>query len=100
LLKKPDFLFRDSINEDAEAMLDGNYKWLRRLGERCFFLPDMERMFSLLSIQSMSIHRSMEWDLTEEQSEVSLGQFSHHTVVPMDHDRNVSQNPSQSTAEF
>ena len=31
----------------------------------------------------------MEWDLTKEQSKVSLGQISHHTVVLADHDRNV-----------
>ena len=60
LLRKPDFLFGDSINEDAEVILDGSYKWLRQLGERRFFLSDMEMMFSLSSIQSMSLHRPME----------------------------------------
>ena len=48
LLKKTDFLFGDSINEDAEVMLDDNYKWLCWFGEHRFFLPDIERMFSLL----------------------------------------------------
>ena len=32
LFKKSDFLFRDSIDEDVEVMLDGSYKWLYRLG--------------------------------------------------------------------
>jgi len=59
------------------------------LGERCFYLPDMERMFSLSSIQSMSLHRSMEWELTKEQSGVSLGQISCHTAILAGHDRNV-----------
>ena len=68
LFKKLDFLF-------AELMLDGSYKWLRRLGERRFFLPDMERMFFLSFIQPLSLYRSMEWDLTEEQSKASLGQI-------------------------
>ena len=68
-------------------MLDDNYKWLRRLRERCFFLPDMKRMSSLSFIQLMSLHRLMEW--TEEQYEVSLGQISHHMEVPVDHERNV-----------
>ena len=89
LLKKPDFLFGDSINEDVGVMLDGSYKWLHRLGKRHFFLPDMERMFSLSSIQALSLHRSMEWDLTEEQSEASLGQICQHTAIPVDHDNNV-----------
>ena len=81
MLRKPNFLFGDSVNEDAEVMYDGSYKWLRQLGERHFFLPDMERMFSLSSIQSMSFHRSMKWKLTKEQSEVSLGQISHHAAL-------------------
>ena len=89
MVEKPDFLFGDSINEDAEAMLDGSYKWLYRLRERHFFLPDMERMFSLSFIQLMSLHRSMEWDVTKEQSEISFRQIFHHMVVPMDQDKNV-----------
>ena len=51
LFKKPEFLFGDSINEDAGKILDSNYKWLRWLGECCFILPDMERMFYLSFIQ-------------------------------------------------
>ena len=29
LVKKPDFFFGDSIEEDEAALYDGNYKWLR-----------------------------------------------------------------------
>ena len=79
LLRKQDFLFGDSINEDADVMLDGSYKWLHRVGEHRFFLSDMEMLFSLLSIQLMSLHRPMEWDLTEKQSKVPIRQISHHT---------------------
>jgi len=32
-------LFGDSIDEDVEVILDGSYKWLRRLGEHHFFHP-------------------------------------------------------------
>jgi len=60
LLKKLDFLFEDSINEDVEVMLNDSYKWLRQLEECRFFHPDMKRMFSLSSIQSMSLHRLIE----------------------------------------
>ena len=70
-------------------MLDDSYKCLRWLGERRFFLPDMKRIFSLSFIQHLFLHRSMEWDLIEKQFEVSLGQIFHHTIVPMDHDKNV-----------
>ena len=48
LLKKPEFLFRYSIDEDVEVMLDDSYKWLRQLGERRFFISDMKRMFSFV----------------------------------------------------
>ena len=89
MLRKLTFLFEDFVNEDAEVMYDGSYKWLRRLRERCFFLPDMERIFSLSSIQSMSLHRSMEWELTMEQSGVSLGWISYHVAIPTSHGRNV-----------
>ena len=70
-------------------MLDDSYKWFHLLGERSLFLSNMERMFFLSSIQSMSLHRLMEWDLTKEQSGVSLRRISHQTIVLVDHDRNV-----------
>jgi len=58
-------------------------------------------MFSLSSIQSMSLHRLMEWDLTDDQSEVSLGQISQHTTVLADHDRNIiGLLPSSSEVEY
>ena len=101
LLRKPIFLFGDSVNEDVEVMYDGGYKWLRQLGEHRFFLPDMERMFSLSSIQSMSLHRSMEWELTKEQSGVSLGRISHHTAIPAGHIKNIiGLLPSSLKAEY
>jgi len=82
-------------------MLDSRYKWIRQLGECRFFLPDMERMFFLSSIQSISLHRSIEWDLTEEKSGVSLGWISHHTTVPLGYDRNVvGQLPSSLKTEY
>ena len=31
----------------------------------------------------------MEWDLTEEQSRVSLGQIFDHMTVPVDHDKKI-----------
>jgi len=49
----------------------------------------MERIFSLSFIQPLCLHRLIEWDLTEEQSKASLGQIYQHTIVPVDHDKNV-----------
>ena len=89
LLKKPDFLFGDSIDEDVEVMLNGSYKCLLQLGECRFFLPDMERMFSLSFIQPLSLHQLIEWDLTEEHSHASLRQICEHTAILVEHDKNV-----------
>ena len=46
-LWKPAFLFDDAINEDDRILHDGDYKWLRQIGDRRFFLHNMERMYSL-----------------------------------------------------
>ena len=59
------------------------------LGSITSFTPDMERIFSLSFIQPLCLHRLIEWDLTEEQSKASLGQIYQHTIVPVDHDKNV-----------
>jgi len=89
LLKSFGLFIRRVINEDAEVMLDDSYKWLRWLGEHRFFLPDMERMFSLSCIWPLSLHQSMDWDLTEEQSEVSLGQIFHDKAIPVGYNKNI-----------
>jgi len=34
LLRKPTFFFGDSIEEDETDLYDGNYKWLRQIGDR------------------------------------------------------------------
>ena len=40
LLRKPDFFFGNSIEEDEAALYDGDYKWLRQIGNRRFFPPE------------------------------------------------------------
>jgi len=45
LFRKPVFLFGDAIEENEEILFDGNYKWLRQIGEHRFFLPNMEWIF-------------------------------------------------------
>jgi len=72
LLRKPAFFFGDSIEEDEIALYDGNYKWLRRIGDRKFFLPNMERTYPLAYLQHMSVCQIMDWDLVKPYSGVSL----------------------------
>ena len=54
-LKKPVFFFGDNIGEDDSILHDGDYKWLRQIGDRKFFLPNMERMYPLSYLQHMSV---------------------------------------------
>jgi len=55
LLRKPDFFFGDSIEEDKAALYDGDYKWLHQIGNRRFFLPNIERMYPLAYLQHISV---------------------------------------------
>ena len=60
LLRKPDFFFGDSIEEDEAIFYDGDYKWLRQIGNKRFFLPNMKRMYPLAYLQHMSVRRMMD----------------------------------------
>jgi len=60
VLKKPDFFFSDAITEEDRVLYDEDYKWLCQIGDRRFFLPNMERMYPLAYLQHMSVHRAME----------------------------------------
>ena len=73
IMKKPAFLFGDSITVDDKQLHDGNYKWLRKIGDRFMFLPNMVRTVPLSYLQSMSVPRPMDWDLTRFNDGVSLG---------------------------
>ena len=61
LMRKPIFLFGDSINADESPLIDGNYRWLRKIGNRFLFLPNMLHMVPLSYLQSMSVPQPMEW---------------------------------------
>jgi len=62
LLRKPDFFFGNSIKEDEATLYDRDYKWLRQIGNRRFFLPNMEGMYPLAYFQHMSVCRTMDWE--------------------------------------
>ena len=65
LLRKPDFFFSDSIEEDGAALYEWNYKWLRQISNKRFFLPNMERMYPPAYLQHMSVCRTMGWELVK-----------------------------------
>jgi len=87
LLRKPIFFFGDSVKEDEATLYDGNYKWLCRIGDRKFFLPNMERTYPLAYLQHMSVCRIMDWDLVKSYSGVSLGKIGVHEAYTIRHGR-------------
>jgi len=88
-LRKPDFFFGDSIEEDEAALYNMNYKWLCQIGHRKFFLPNMERMYPLAYLQHMFVCRIMNWDLVKPYSGVSLGKIGVHEACTVGHGRGV-----------
>jgi len=89
LLRKPDFFFGDTIEEDEAALYDRNYKWLCQIGDRKFFLLNMERMYPLAYLQHMSVRRIMDWDLVKPYFGVSLGKIGVHEAYTIGHGRGV-----------
>ena len=89
MLKKPDFFFGDAITEDDRVLYDGDYKWLRQIGVRRFFLFNMERIYSLAYLQHTSVHRAMEWDLSKSISGMSLGKLGVNEAYSAGHGSDV-----------
>ena len=87
LLRNPDFFFGDSIEEDEVALHDGDYKWLRQISNRRFFLPNMERIYPLTYLQHMSVCRTMNWKLARPISEVTLGKIGTREAFTIGHGR-------------
>ena len=80
-MKKPEYFYGDSIPDSAKGF-DGKYKWIRVVNGRNLFLPDMDRMFPLIYLQSLSIPRSMLWDLTGTVSGVVTGHIINRSARP------------------
>ena len=76
LMRKPVFLFGDSIDADESPLIVGNYRWLRKIGDIFLFLPIMLRMVPLSYLQSMSVPRPMEWNLTRSHDGFLQGRSS------------------------
>jgi len=89
VLKKSDFFLGDAITEDDHVLYDGDYKWLRQIGDRRFFLPNMERIYPLAYLQHTSVRHAMEWDLSKSASGVSLGKLGANEVYPAGHGKDV-----------
>jgi len=64
-LKKTDFFFGDAIAEDDRILYDRDYKWLRQIGDRRFFLFNIERTYPLAYLQHVLVYCSIEWDLSK-----------------------------------
>ena len=82
VLKKPSFLFGDSVKMDPKRVSEGNYKWLRTVNNRRLFLPNLERMWPFSYYQCALIPRSMNWDLVQDQGGVATGHITHRGTHP------------------
>jgi len=89
LLRNPDFFFGDSIKEDGAALYDGDYKWLRQIGNRRFFLPNMEQMYPMAYLQHKSVCRIMDWELIKPISAVFLGKIGARETFTVGHRKDV-----------
>jgi len=100
-LKKPDFFFGDAITEHDRVLYDRDYKWLRQIGDRRFFLSNMERMYPFAYLQHTSIRRTMEWDLSKSISVMSLGKVGVNEAYPAGHGRDIfGLHPGLISAEY
>ena len=86
-MEKPAFFFGDHISEGGYSLHDGDYKWLRQVGDRRFFLPNMERMYPLSYLQHMSVPRKLTWELSRPVPEVTLGNLGSKKVYHAGHDK-------------
>nr|ABD63172.1 hypothetical protein 20.t00024 [Asparagus officinalis] len=84
---KPGYLFGDFVDFDASTAYDGDYKWLRKVGDRNLFLPNMERMFPISYFQCASVPRHMDWPLVKNQDGVALGTLTFHGVRTVGYNR-------------
>jgi len=89
LLRKSVFFFGDAITEEDRILCDGDYKWLRQIGDKRFFHPNMERMYPLSYLQHMSVHRAMECNLSKFVSSVFLGKLGVKDAYPIGHRKDV-----------
>ena len=89
LLMKPDFFFNDSIEKNEAALYDGDYKWLCQIGNRRFFLSNIERMYPLAYLQHMSVCWTMDWELVKPISGVTMGKIGASEAFTIGHGRNV-----------
>jgi len=89
LLRKPGFFFGNAITEEDRILYDGDYKWLRQIGDWRFFLPNFEWMYPLSYLQHMSVLHGMEWDLSRFVSDVSLGKLGVKEAYLVGHGKDV-----------
>jgi len=89
LLRKPNFFFGDLIEEDEAALYDGDYKWLCHIGNRIFFLPNIEWIYPLAYLQHMSVCWTMDWELVKAISRVFLGKIGAHETFTIGYRRDV-----------
>ena len=49
--------------------------WLRQIGNRRFFLPNMELIYPLAYLQYMPVRQTMDWELVKPIPKIFLGKI-------------------------
>src|SRR5436190_13783235 len=62
-LRKPSFLFGDSLTPDDELLAVETEQWINEVDSDRFFLPPIQRSHSLGYLHRLSVPRHMEWEL-------------------------------------
>ncbi|ONK56835.1 uncharacterized protein A4U43_C10F13590 [Asparagus officinalis] len=78
-LRKPDYLFGDSI-EDPAAVFLGMEQWLHHDDGGHLYLPPIPRHRSFAELRCQAVPREMSWRLTEEHERIHYSYITRGTV--------------------
>lgn len=73
--KKHQFLFGDIVDKSDKDLFDTT-KWLKKVGDRYMFIPDLKRSFSLTYLLRISCPRVISWPVIRSHHGVAMENFS------------------------
>ncbi|ONK73103.1 uncharacterized protein A4U43_C04F27250 [Asparagus officinalis] len=78
-LRKPNFLFGDSVRDPNTVFIDVE-QWLHKNSGGFIYLPKIPRHRSLTELRRQTAKWEMSWRLTEEHESVHYGYITHQAV--------------------
>ncbi|ONK60413.1 uncharacterized protein A4U43_C08F18170 [Asparagus officinalis] len=77
-LKKPDYLFGDSVEDPITVPLEAE-QWLHKDDGGSLYIPFIPRHRSLIELRRQAVKREMSWDLMEERERDHCGYITHQS---------------------